>query len=85
MFQVELAHWFYLDWLCEEQAELPKLSFRPFCNDLFQHVTFLRVKMNKMNKVDKDSLTQVLEDFRNYKSSVPTFGAIIINEGLTHV
>lgn len=71
MFQVELAHWFYLDWLCEERTDLPKLSFKPFCKTLFGHVPFLRVYMGCFDTV--------LNDFRTYKSIVPTYGTIIVD------
>ncbi|KAI1301509.1 m7GpppN-mRNA hydrolase [Halotydeus destructor] len=76
MFQIELAHWFYLDWLCEERSELPKLSFKPFSKVIFQHVPFLRVHIANFD--------QVLDDFRAYKSNVPTYGAIIVDPSLQY-
>jgi mRNA-decapping enzyme subunit 2 len=70
MFQIELAHWFYLDIFCDEIASLPKLSFKNFTCTIFGHVPFLQTHL--------DSVEEVMEGFRNYKSNVPTYGCIIV-------
>lgn len=77
MFQIELAHWFYIDLFCEEISNLPKLSFKQFSRTIFAHVPFLR---NHLDQVDV-----VLDDFRTYKSNVPTYGAIILDQDLKNV
>jgi len=70
MFQVELAHWFYIDNLVVEH-NLPKVSFKDFCPVIFKHVPFLRKHLKDME--------EVIEKFREYKSNVPTYGAIILD------
>lgn len=71
MFKVELAHWFYIDHLVVENPLLLKLQFKDFCRVLFKHVPSLKKHLN-----DVDNL---IERFKEYKSSVPTYGAIILD------
>ena len=52
-------------------------NLREFSEHMFRRVDFL--------KGYADDLDTVMDDFRNYKSLVPTYGAIILNEDLTHV
>lgn len=77
-FQVELAHWFYLDFYCtEENNKLKPCGMKEFTTHIFQHIPYLRQFAN--------SIDSVLEKWRDYKQNVPTFGAILLNEDLTHV
>ncbi|XP_075237251.1 m7GpppN-mRNA hydrolase-like [Lycorma delicatula] len=77
-FQVELAHWFYLDFYCtEENGKLKPCGMKEFTTHIFQHIPYLRQFAN--------SIDGVLEQWRDYKQNVPTFGAILLNEELTHV
>ncbi|KAH8246209.1 hypothetical protein KR038_004811 [Drosophila bunnanda] len=86
-FQVELAHWFYLDFFCapEEggedgeaatpksvQRKLPTVGIKQFAMQLFQHIPFL----NKHH----GTVEQILDEWKNYKLSVPTYGAILVSE-----
>lgn len=81
-FQVELAHWFYIDEYVQDNASnyKPKLrscGMREFAEHMFRHIGFLRGYA--------DNIHEVLEDWRQYKMSVPTYGAIILNEDLSQV
>ncbi|XP_070141110.1 uncharacterized protein DCP2 [Drosophila kikkawai] len=77
-FQVELAHWFYLDFFCapeeggEVQRKLPTVGIKQFAMQLFQHIPFL----NKHH----GTVDQILDEWKNYKLSVPTYGAILVSE-----
>ncbi|XP_036325620.1 uncharacterized protein LOC118738766 isoform X1 [Rhagoletis pomonella] len=85
-FQIELAHWFYLDFFCASASEqqhvddsgkkkkLPSCGIKQFAIQLFQHIPFLREHLSSIDKI--------LDDWKNYKLSVPTFGAILISEDL---
>ncbi|KAH8242465.1 hypothetical protein KR032_006990 [Drosophila birchii] len=91
-FQVELAHWFYLDFFCapEEggddgeaaatprsvQRKLPTVGIKQFAMQLFQHIPFL----NKHH----GTVDQILDEWKNYKLSVPTYGAILVSEDYNH-
>ncbi|CAB3406667.1 unnamed protein product [Caenorhabditis bovis] len=78
-FQVELAHWFYIDHIVEGEnnKNCPNLSFRDFARALFEHCTELR---HLANNVDS-----VISQWREYKSTVPTYGAILLDETLQKV
>ncbi|XP_030372380.1 mRNA-decapping enzyme subunit 2 [Scaptodrosophila lebanonensis] len=87
-FQIELAHWFYLDFFCapaSEEAEkgaqsmavqrkLPVVGIKQFAMQLFQHIPFLNKHFGTIH--------QILEEWKNYKLSVPTYGAILVSEDL---
>ncbi|CAH2049586.1 unnamed protein product, partial [Iphiclides podalirius] len=77
-FQIELAHWFYLDYYCtDESNRLNPCGIREFAAHIFQHVPQLREHVS--------SLDAVLDNWREYKQTVPTYGAILLNTDLTHV
>uniref|UniRef100_A0A672L010 m7GpppN-mRNA hydrolase n=1 Tax=Sinocyclocheilus grahami TaxID=75366 RepID=A0A672L010_SINGR len=62
-FQIELAHWFYLDFCMQNSPGLPQCGIRDFAKDV----------------------QKVLEQWKEYKMGVPTFGAIILDETLDNV
>ncbi|KAL0870328.1 hypothetical protein ABMA27_005345 [Loxostege sticticalis] len=77
-FQIELAHWFYLDYYCtDESTKLNPCGIREFAAHIFQHVPQLREHIS--------SLDAVLDNWREYKQTVPTYGAILLDTDLTHV
>lgn len=43
----------------------------------FQHIPFLKGESHKMN--------EILNEWKEYKQSVPTYGAIIFSENMSHV
>ena len=76
--QVELAHWFFLDeYVIDKSNRVRSCTIREFAEHMFRHVAFLRGYADDVDKI--------LDDWRSYKMSVPTYGAIIINEALTKV
>uniref|UniRef100_A0A3P9LJY1 Decapping mRNA 2 n=1 Tax=Oryzias latipes TaxID=8090 RepID=A0A3P9LJY1_ORYLA len=70
-FQIELAHWFYLDFC------LQNTPGAPHCVILFHHCPFLLPHGEEVQKV--------LEQWKEYKMGVPTYGAIILDESLENV
>nr|CAG4638508.1 EOG090X07NG [Cyclestheria hislopi] len=77
-FQIELAHWFYIDFYCsEENSNRKHCSFKEFTANIFKHLSFLQNRLHEFESI--------LEQFREYKQAVPTYGAILLNEKLTHV
>lgn len=74
MFQIEQAHWFYTDRIAYQNKALAKLSFKAFCQELFKHVPFLRELLSKLD--------DIMKEFKEYKSNVPTYGAIILDKNL---
>lgn len=96
-FQIELAHWFYIDFYCsEENSTRKQVNFKEFSANVFkvkrilmsfylimssllisQHLSCLHKYMSNFDRI--------LEQFREYKQAVPTYGAILLDEDLTHV
>ncbi len=77
-FQVELAHWFFIDeYVSDRSNRVHTCNMREFAEHMFNHVAFLRQHAGRVE--------QVLEEWRAYKTSVPTYGAVIISEGLDKV
>uniref|UniRef100_A0A182N270 m7GpppN-mRNA hydrolase n=1 Tax=Anopheles dirus TaxID=7168 RepID=A0A182N270_9DIPT len=74
-FQMELAHWFYLDFYSAELKQ--KCGIKQFAQQMFKHVPFLQPNWPNVDSV--------LEDWKQYKVTVPTYGAILLSEDLKHV
>uniref|UniRef100_A0A671VZ66 m7GpppN-mRNA hydrolase n=1 Tax=Sparus aurata TaxID=8175 RepID=A0A671VZ66_SPAAU len=73
-FQIELAHWFYLDFCMQNTPGAPHCGIRDFAKAVFQHCPFLLPHGEDVQKV--------LEQWKEYKMGVPTYGAIILDENL---
>ncbi|XP_018330776.1 m7GpppN-mRNA hydrolase [Agrilus planipennis] len=76
-FQIELAHWFYLDFYVSNDAKLKSCTINEFAAHVFQHIPALQSYCNKLD--------EIIEEWRSYKQTVPTYGAILLSENLTHV
>lgn len=76
-FHIELAHWFYIDYYCKEQKELPKCQFKEFARTVFMNVPFLQQHVSKVDSV--------IDKWREYKLAVPTYGAILLDKKMDNV
>ncbi|XP_072439909.1 m7GpppN-mRNA hydrolase isoform X1 [Chiloscyllium punctatum] len=76
-FQIELAHWFYLDFYLQNTPGLPQCGIRDFAKSVFNHCSFLLRK--------GDDVEKILDEWKEYKMGVPTYGAIILDEALENV
>uniref|UniRef100_A0A915N064 mRNA-decapping enzyme 2 n=1 Tax=Meloidogyne javanica TaxID=6303 RepID=A0A915N064_MELJA len=81
-FHIELAHWFYLDIYCPDNAEPPAEN----CKKVGFH-QFVRQVFYKCDYLDKwrSSIDMIIDAFRQYKSSVPTYGVIMLDPTLNYV
>nr|XP_039270946.1 m7GpppN-mRNA hydrolase-like [Styela clava] len=77
-FQIELAHWFYLDFYRTENQDLPDCRVRDFAKIIFENYPFLL-------KPTGANIDEVIDRWREYKRSVPTYGAVILDETMDHV
>ncbi|XP_053207599.1 m7GpppN-mRNA hydrolase-like isoform X2 [Panonychus citri] len=77
MFQIEQAHWFYIDFLSVQRPSLPKLQLRVFARIMFNHVPFLKIFLKEFENYFKQ--------WKEYKSNVPTYGAILLDDIMEHV
>ncbi|XP_030049349.1 m7GpppN-mRNA hydrolase isoform X2 [Microcaecilia unicolor] len=76
-FQIELAHWFYLDFYMQNVPGLPQCGIRDFAKAVFHHCPFLLP--------DGEDVQRILDEWKEYKMGVPTYGAIILDETLENV
>ncbi|XP_043920144.1 m7GpppN-mRNA hydrolase [Protopterus annectens] len=76
-FQIELAHWFYLDFYLQNTPGLPQCGIRDFAKAVFNHCPFLLHQGEDVQKV--------LDRWKEYKMGVPTYGAIILDEAFKYV
>ncbi|KAH7729431.1 mRNA-decapping enzyme 2 [Aphelenchoides avenae] len=78
-FQLEQAHWYYVDFYCDNPSypECKNLRFHEFARQVFYNCDFL---LKWRHCVD-----DILDQFRYYKSNVPTYGAILLDESLNHI
>lgn len=71
-FQIEEAHWFYLDFYREKYPNLPALGFKQFAEVIFNDCPLLQRYKHVVHKI-RSTWVQ-------YKTSVPVCGAIILNQ-----
>ncbi|KAM7320255.1 m7GpppN-mRNA hydrolase [Alexandromys fortis] len=76
-FQIELAHWFYLDFYMQNTPGLPQCGIRDFAKAVFSHCPFLLPQ--------GEDVERILDEWKEYKMGVPTYGAIILDETLENV
>jgi mRNA-decapping enzyme subunit 2 len=70
-FQIELCHWFFLDFYCtQEENSIFVCGIKQFALNVFEHIPFLNHHVNNLN--------DILMEWRAYKSSVPTYGCILL-------
>lgn len=73
-FQIELAHWYYIDFCRQDDPDLPACGMKAFIAIIFSEFKFL-------NK-SKESIQTIYDNWKQYKVRVPVFGAILIDETL---
>ncbi|NWI60908.1 DCP2 hydrolase, partial [Calyptomena viridis] len=78
-FQIELAHWFYLDFYMQNTPGLPQCGIRDFAK---ADILFIAVIVFCLSGED---VQKVLDEWKEYKMGVPTYGAIILDETLENV
>lgn len=74
LFLVEQAHWYYEDFVREEQRNLKGMKLREFAELMFNKCSTLKRYKGKVDEIYKK--------FTNYKFSVPVGGLIILNPTL---
>ncbi|KAF9571097.1 mRNA-decapping enzyme subunit 2 [Mortierella alpina] len=73
-FQIEQAHWFYEDFVREQNPSLPSFNLKNFSAKFFQHCPLLHEWSNEHETA--------FANFMEYKIRVPVCGAIILNEAM---
>ncbi|KAK7070145.1 mRNA-decapping enzyme subunit 2 [Halocaridina rubra] len=75
-FLMELAYWFYLDEYVEEDDSLNNIKFDPFAQQLLNRVGI---------KPKTGTIEEMLQDFRDFKLRVPTYGGLLLSQDQSHV
>jgi 8-oxo-dGTP pyrophosphatase MutT (NUDIX family) len=74
LFQVEQAWWYYDDFFCDKNPDLPRFStFKPFAKMMFDYSVLLNA--NKFN--------EMWTEFGNYKRGIANYGCILLNSDCT--
>ncbi|KAK3821477.1 MAG: Dcp2, box A domain-containing protein [Benniella sp.] len=73
-FQIEQAHWYYEDFVREQNPSLPSFNLKNFSAKFFQHCPLLHEWSNEHETA--------FANFMEYKVRVPVCGAIILNEAM---
>jgi len=77
-FQLEQAYWFYDDFLCDNQAHLPRFkNLKPFARKMFEISPLLVKNMSKFDSM--------WHEFSNYKREISTYGCALLNENMDKV
>ncbi|OMJ09700.1 mRNA decapping complex subunit 2 [Smittium culicis] len=76
-FQIEEAHWFYEDFIVENNPHLPSMNLKNFASCMLQHCPLL--SQWSMNP------SEVYQSFLSYKFKVPVCGAIILSQDMKKV
>ncbi|GES86312.1 DCP2-domain-containing protein [Rhizophagus clarus] len=71
-FQIEQAHWFYEDFVREQNPSLPSFNLKNFSAKFFNHCPLLHQWSHEHEKA--------FADFMQYKIRVPVCGAIMLND-----
>merc|ERR1712080_753272 len=65
-FQMELAHWYYIDFCRQDDPDLPACGMKAFISRILTDYKFL-------NK-SQESVQSIYEKWKFYKGHVPVFG-----------
>jgi mRNA-decapping enzyme subunit 2 len=79
-FQIQQAHWYYLDFVVSDSGgteDLPHLNTFEFTRLLFERCPLLQHY--------SDRFAGFMTQFKEYTWQIPTFGCILLNAALTHV
>ena len=76
-FQIEQAHWFYEDFIADNNDNLPHFTLKQFATKMFAHSDMFR----KM----QDKCMSLFNDFSAYRKKIPVFGCCILNPEMTKV
>ncbi|KAK7116397.1 hypothetical protein V1264_002085 [Littorina saxatilis] len=73
----EHAHWHYIDFYCNEQAELPKCNHKALTKYIFSYLPSLSHFLPKFDAM--------YQEWTVYKRSIPSYGGILLSPDYKHV
>ncbi|ESO13096.1 hypothetical protein HELRODRAFT_105717 [Helobdella robusta] len=75
-FQMELAHWFYLDFVRDDDEECCYVGMKDFAFQIFRCCDKFAIYLEDFDRY--------YEEWKVYKSAVPTYGAILLDPTLQY-
>ena len=76
-FQLELSHWFYIDFYVPNNPGLEEGTILEFGAHMFNHIDYLRKYVN--------DIESIVDDWRIYKKTVPVNGAVLLNKKMDKI
>ena len=78
-FMIEQAHWFYIDFYVNssDYKGMAQGTIKEFAQHIFNHIPFLKPHAHRVE--------EVIDEWKEYKLAVPTYGAILLNTFLDKV
>ena len=76
-FQLELAHWFFIDFYVPKNPHLSEGTIQELGAHLFNHVPYLQNYVNDIG--------DILQEWQVYKKSIPVNGAILLNKQMNKI
>lgn len=73
-FQIEQAHWFYEDFIREDDRSLPGFTLKRFAAEMFQRCPLLKDFLVESN------MEEIYKRFLALKMNIPVCGAIILSK-----
>ena len=78
-FQIEKAHWYYVDFVVGKEKSLPALDLPSFSVHLFKTCPLLSTLFTDRH------ILQCSKQFKHYKALIPVGGGIVVNASRTKV
>ena len=76
-FQLELSHWFYIDFYVPNNPGLEEGTILEFGAHMFNHIDYLRKYVN--------DIESIVDEWRIYKKTVPVNGAVLLNKKMDKI
>jgi len=77
-FLIEQAHWFYIDFYVNNpDYKLAQGTIKEFAQHIFNHIPFLKKHAHRVE--------EIIDEWKEYKLALPTYGAILLNTFLDKV
>ena len=77
-FMIEQAHWFFIDFYVNNpDYKLAQGTIKEFAQHIFNHIPFLKKHAHRVE--------EIIDEWKEYKLAVPTYGAILLNTFLDKV
>lgn len=81
MMNMEQAFWYYVDFYSDKDATLPKYNFKSFTLQMLRY--WMVINPSVMIYTRGFELNKLIKKHKDYRKSVPSYGAILLNPEMT--